>query len=93
MAERPINMHGALLVLDYWRPNTCFQTFQISVITIWVQIRLIPDDYFDYHNLHHLIQTLGDIQSLQSSSYMFTVGGYFSNFRLIIRGILVISSK
>ncbi|GAA0146143.1 hypothetical protein LIER_06167 [Lithospermum erythrorhizon] len=65
MVEGPLNLHGALLVLDYWRPNTYFQSFQINFANLWVQLHLIPGDYLDYDNLHAIIQALGDVQNVE----------------------------
>lgn len=42
LAEQPWNIHGAVLVLQPWKPNTVLPQLQFPSMDVWVQAHNIP---------------------------------------------------
>lgn len=54
LAERPWNVHGAVLVLQPWVPNTILPQLKFHAVDVWVQAHNIPIECY-YSDLAHLL--------------------------------------
>ncbi|GAA0143417.1 hypothetical protein LIER_35741 [Lithospermum erythrorhizon] len=73
ISRSPLNINGALLILQHWTPNIVFSNFDISHTNIWVQIHGIPVEYFEESNVSRQIRVAGDIVVLDwnTTIYLF----------------------
>ncbi|KAG5549260.1 hypothetical protein RHGRI_014573 [Rhododendron griersonianum] len=76
LAEQPWNVHGAVLVLQPWAPNTILPQLQFPAMDVWVQANNIPIEsyYSDLANLlglaaGHLLQVDWSDDRTQSLDY------------------------
>ncbi|KAI8528007.1 hypothetical protein RHMOL_Rhmol12G0118200 [Rhododendron molle] len=54
LSEQPWNVHGAVLVLQPWKPNTILPQLQFPSMDVWVQAHNIPIECF-YSDLANLL--------------------------------------
>ncbi|KAI8531227.1 hypothetical protein RHMOL_Rhmol11G0120800 [Rhododendron molle] len=54
LAKQPWNVHGAVLVLQPWAPNTILPQLQLPAMDVWVQAHNIPIECY-YSDLAHLL--------------------------------------
>ncbi|KAI8573802.1 hypothetical protein RHMOL_Rhmol01G0303800 [Rhododendron molle] len=54
LAEQPWNVHGAVLVLQPWAPNTILPQLQFPAVDVWIQAHNIPIECY-YSDLAHLL--------------------------------------
>ncbi|GAA0139518.1 hypothetical protein LIER_01045 [Lithospermum erythrorhizon] len=57
----PLNVNGALLILQHWTPNIVFSNFDISHTNLWIHIHGILAAYFEESNVRRLARVAGDI--------------------------------
>ncbi|GAA0155184.1 hypothetical protein LIER_12967 [Lithospermum erythrorhizon] len=57
----PLNINGALIVLQHWTPNLVFQSFEITHINLWVQLHGIPGEYFLEANVRRLARIASEV--------------------------------
>ncbi|KAF7132812.1 hypothetical protein RHSIM_Rhsim09G0207700 [Rhododendron simsii] len=81
LAEQPWNVHGAVLVLQPWAPNTVLPQLQFPAMDVWVQAHNIPIEcyYSDLANLlgsaaGHLLQVdWSDVRTRSLDFFRFKV--------------------